>query len=149
MLQRKPLEDRRTRSTQLIRKLIHSRQELLASYQKLVERRPFTDCPEAPRLLQRLCQLLVDYTANAHFQLFRHFAEQRERRRAAAAVAREIYPEVMALTQAFLDFNDKYDCGDHCRVGPELAEDLARLGEQLAVRFELEDRIVEAFLGRR
>jgi regulator of sigma D len=42
-----------------------------------------------------------------------------------------------------VDFNDKYDAaGDAFSVEP-LADDLSRLGENLAARFELEDALIQ------
>lgn len=139
--------DRRVRSSNLIRKLMETRTEMLSIYSELIGKRPFVDDPSVPTLLQRFCQCLVDYTAQAHFQLYRHFAENRERRLAVISVAEEIYPRVLEITQAILDFNDKYDCEDHCEVLTSLREDLSVLGEQLADRIELEDRLIAALTG--
>src|SRR3569833_1393739 len=139
--------DRRARSSNLIRKLVDARTEMLALYGELIGKRPFTADPSVPALVQRFCQSLVDYTAQAHFQLYRHFAENRERRVAVVGVAEEIYPRVLEITQSILDFNDKYDCEDHCEILSSLREDLSVLGEQLADRIELEDRLIAALTG--
>jgi len=40
------------------------------------------------------------------------------------------------------DFNDKYDCEDHCDIGNDFEQDLSSLGEALATRIELEDKIL-------
>lgn len=141
--------DRRARSSNLIRKLVDARTEMLALYSDLIGKRPFINDPSVPALLQRFCQALVDYTAQAHFQLYRHFAENRERRVAVVKVAEEIYPRVLEITQAILDFNDKYDCEDHCEVLSSLREDLSVLGEQMADRIELEDRLITAMIGNK
>lgn len=147
MLQEQRVSDRRARSSNLIRKLVDSRTEMLALYGELIGKRPFTGDPSVPSLLQRFCQSLVDYTAQAHFQLYRHFAENRERRVAVITVAEQIYPRVLEITQSILDFNDKYDCEDHCEILSSLRENLSILGEQLADRIELEDRLISALIG--
>lgn len=139
--------DRRTRSSNLIRKLVDARTEMLTLYGELIGKRPFAGDPSVPHLLQRFCQALVDYTAQAHFQLYRHFAENRERRVAVIGVAEQIYPRVLEITQSILDFNDKYDCEDHCEAVNTLREDLSVLGEQLAHRIELEDRLIAVLTG--
>lgn len=139
--------DRRARSSSLIRKLVEARAEMLSLYGDLIGKRPFIGDSTVPTLLQRFCQCLVDYVAQAHFQLYRHFAENRERRMAVVSVAEEIYPRVFEITQAILDFNDKYDCEDHCEILSSLREDLSVLGEQLADRIELEDRLIAALTG--
>jgi len=47
-----------------------------------------------------------------------------------------------------LDFNDKYDCEDHCTVLDTLSRDLSRLGEEIAQRIELEDKLLTAMARR-
>lgn len=141
--------ERRVRSSNLISKLVDARAEMLAMYGELIGKRPFTKDAKVPALIQRFCQSLVDYTAQAHFQLYRHFAENRERRVAVVAISEEIYPRILEITRATLDFNDKYDCEDHCEVLTSLDKDLSRLGELLADRIELEDRLISALIGSR
>ncbi len=60
-------------------------------------------------------------------------------------MAEDIYPRILDSTQIILDFNDKYDCEDHCEVVTTLGGDLSKLGEVLADRIELEDRLIAAF----
>ena len=150
MLQENRVEgDRRVRSSNLVKKLVDSRTEMLALYSQLAAKRPFDGNDTVAPLLQEFCQSLVDYIANAHFQLYRHFAENRERRGPVLKIADEIYPRIIDITQAILDFNDKYDCEDHCEIFPTLGSELSVLGELLADRIELEDRLIAAFSGRR
>lgn len=147
--QQMPVE-RRVRSAGVVKKVIELRGDLLACYSKLVAQRPFNRRDGVvPLMLQRFCQDLVDYTATAHFQLYRHFAESRERRKAVVEVADRIYPRILDITECILDFNDKYDCEDHCGDLRELSDDLSRLGELLADRIELEDELIQAFNGSR
>src|SRR3569832_2746623 len=102
--------DRRARSSNLIRKLVDARTEMLALYGELIGKRPFTADPSVPALVQRFCQSLVEYTAQAHFQLYRHFAENRERRVAVVGVAEEIYPRELEITLLFLVFFVLFVC---------------------------------------
>lgn len=140
--------ERRIRSANLVNKIVEARTEVLALFSKLIAQRPFITHSVAPSLLQQFCQALVDYTAHAHFQLYRHFAENRERRVSVSKVADQIYPQILTITQAILDFNDKYDCEDHCERLSTLDKDLSTLGEQLADRIELEDRLIAVFAGK-
>jgi len=143
--------DRRVRSTNVVNKIVDARTEMLTLLSQLVNKRPFIlDSIDAtvPNLLQQFCQSLVDYTAHAHFQLYRHFAENRERRVSVSTVADQIYPQILTITQSILDFNEKYDCEDHCESLSALDEDLSRLGEQLADRIELEDRLIAVFAAK-
>ena len=142
--------DRRVRSASQINKIVDARNEMLSLFGELIAKRPFVTESTVPTLLQQFCQALVDYTAHAHFQLYRHFAEKRERRVSVSKVADQIYPEILIITQAILDFNEKYDCEDHCEGLSSLDQDLSALGEKLADRIELEDRLIAVFAsGRR
>jgi regulator of sigma D len=142
--------DRRIRSTSQINKIVDARTEMLALFSELIAKRPFVTDSNVPGLLQQFCQALVDYTAHAHFQLYRHFAENRERRVSVSKVADQIYPKILTITQTILDFNEKYDCEDHCEGLSNLDKDLSELGEHLADRIELEDKLIAVFAaGRR
>ena len=142
--------ERRVRSVSQINKIVDARNEMLALFSELIGKRPFMSDTSVPTLVQQFCQALVDYTAHAHFQLYRHFAEKRERRVPVSKVADQIYPKILIITQAILDFNDKYDCEDHCESLSDLDKDLSALGEQLADRIELEDKLIAVFAsGRR
>lgn len=136
---------KRRRSMTMIQRLVGSRTEMLSLYTLLASRKPFNEAADAQMLLQEFCQSLVDYTANAHFQLYRYFAEKNERRQEIRDVAATVYPKVLDMTNMILDFNDKYDCGDHCSHLNNLEEDLSKLGEVLADRIELEDELITAF----
>lgn len=140
----KPKFERR-RSMVAIERLVNARTEVLANYALLGSMQPFNDVGAVQEILQAFCQSLVDYAASAHFQLYRFFAEKNERRQEVADVAANIYPRVLEITNVILDFNDKYDCGDHCSQLSNLGTDLSVLGEQLADRIELEDKLITAF----
>ena len=134
----------RRRSMIMIQRLVGARTEMLSLYALLARQKPFNDVSDVQMLLQEFCQSLVDYTANAHFQLYRYFAENNERRKEIYDVAVSIYPNVLDSTNIILDFNDKYDCGDHCSHLNNLEDDLSKLGEILADRIELEDKLITA-----
>lgn len=135
--------ERRAQSHQDISKLVDSRNETLAILSDLALRQPFKIDHDTQLLLQNFCESLIDYTASAHFQLYRHIDEEKERRAPVQEIAGEIYPRISDITQAILDFNDKYDCEDHCTNLAGLADDLSKLGELLADRIELEDRLIQ------
>jgi len=134
--------ERRARSHQEIDHLVESRTGALSLYSELAAKRPFKPEHNTQRLLQNFCETLIDYTASAHFQLYRYIDENCERRLPIQEIAGEIYPTISEITQQFLDFNDKYDCEDHCGNFTELAGDLSAIGEKLADRIDLEDRLI-------
>ena len=65
------------------------------------------------------------------------------------AIADEVYPHIVKTTDAILAFNDKYEKTDLRRGADGLSDDLSRLGEALADRIQLEDRVIGALSGGR
>jgi regulator of sigma D len=137
-----PPVERRARSHREIGALVETRTDTLSLLGELASKQPFKPEHDTQLLLQNFCESLIDYTATAHFQLYRHIDENKERREPVLKIADSIYPRISEITQSILDFNDKYDCEDHCTNLSELADDLSKLGEYLADRIELEDRLI-------
>jgi len=143
----KPFRERRNQSLELIRKLVAARTEMLALYSKLAENHPFNQGEDIGGLLEEFCESLIDYTAEAHFQLYKYFSDNAERRVAVRNVAQQVYSRINEITEFVIDFNDRYaDTGD-VESMQRLESDLSRLGELLADRIELEDRLIDAFSG--
>ncbi|HKJ08251.1 MAG TPA: Rsd/AlgQ family anti-sigma factor [Gammaproteobacteria bacterium] len=139
--------ERRSPSQNRLTGLVASRNETLALYAELARLRPFTDEPFTAEALQQFCEALIDYTASAHFQLYRYVAERRERRVAVRDVAERIYPRISVITESTLAFNDRYAVADLNECLPTLVDDLSRLGEELADRIQLEDQLIDALIG--
>jgi regulator of sigma D len=139
--------DRRARSREQIQQLVQSRTETLALLTALANSQPFTPNPVVEQTLQRFCQSLIDYTASAHFQLYRYLAENQERRRSVLAVADQLYPKIVETTDVILRFNDKYETASLGDCLDFLASDLSQLGECLADRIVFEDKIITALNG--
>ena len=133
--------DRRTESRRAIEELVHKRTEMLSIYSELATMRPFSG-KVAGAALQRFCQALVDYTAEAHFRLYQFIETRQERRAAVLDFARNCYPRISDTTTLILDFNDKYDGDPDTWPLDTLEGELSELGEILADRIELEDRLV-------
>lgn len=104
--------------------------------------RPFKVCKEVRTVLQSFCEALIDYTASAHFQLYRFIEEDAERRTEVRKLAEKIYPDIAASTRFILDFNEKYESEERCENLSSLEQDLSKLGEVLADRITLEDQII-------
>lgn len=147
MPQTSTAQERRTLSLHHIKALLSVRNEMLALYGQLATKTPFEKHPSAKKLLQTFCAALVDYTADAHFELYRYLDENKERRQSVLRVADNTYPRICEITQQILDFNDKYDCEAHCDL-KALANDLSRIGELLADRAGLEDQLIHAMIDR-
>ncbi len=138
--------ERRTGSRELVDNLLKERQQLLVRFCQLAGLEPYTpDKPVATRL-QDFCQILVDYLAAVHFELYTRFSDGRERRQAVLNVADTHYSRITLTTEHAVDFNDKYEKINWSTVLETLPDDLSELGEVLAARFELEDRLFAALL---
>lgn len=136
--------ERRYAAKTKLNTLMESRKETLTLYNQLAGLRPFKPDQEVQMALQEFCEALVDYTASAHFQLYRFIDEGIERRLKVLDVAKQVYPSIADTTQQILDFNERYDCEDHCHDLSDLDKDLSNLGEILADRILYEDQVIAA-----
>jgi regulator of sigma D len=139
--------DRRSQAREKLDALVQSRTETLSLLTELAGRQPFNPEPTTEKALRRFCEALIDYTASAHFQLYRYLADNRERRRSVLSIADEIYPRIVETTDVILRFNDKYESMSLDNSVEFLAADLSNLGECLADRIQLEDKIISAMNG--
>lgn len=136
--------DRRQKSREKLDALVASRTETLSLLAELAERQPFSPDPSMEKALRRFCEALIDYTASAHFQLYRYLADNRERRRTVLEIADELYPKIVETTDTILRFNDKYEGMSLDNSVEFLAVDLSNLGECIADRIQYEDRVIQA-----
>lgn len=87
--------ERRSQSHRAIKKLVDHRTQMLSLYGELAAHRPFTSVENSEyiqNLLQRFCQTLIDYTADAHFRLYRFVDNNKERRTSVVDVAKKRLP---------------------------------------------------------
>lgn len=139
--------DRRKQSQAKLQALVQTRTETLSLLAELANRQPFSPDPSTEDTLRRFCQALMDYTASAHFQLYRYIADNRERRGSVLAIAERIYPRIVETTDVILRFNDKYESMSLDNSVEFLDVDLSSLGETLAERIQLEDQVISAMGG--
>jgi len=142
-------QERRGESHSQLHTLLETRKETLSLFNQLAEMRPFKPDRESQLMLQEFCEAIVDYTASAHFQLYRFIDEGTERRTDISTLSAEVYPQISDMTKVILAFNEKYDCSDQCNNLGELADDLSQLGEVLADRIVLEDQLINLYMGAR
>lgn len=144
-----PVVERRTTSHQMIKKFVEERTQLLSLYSDLAATHPYKDLSSVSDILTKFCEALIDYTADAHFRLYRYIDDRRERRGNVLAIASQSYPVILDTTQDILDFNDKYDSDGHEINIDTLEKDLSILGERLADRIAIEDSVIEALVAGR
>lgn len=144
--------ERRGRSREKLATLVKTRSETLSLYTELANQRPFEADEIIAEALQEFCQALIDYAASAHFQLYRYISDRIERRGPVLEVADQVYPRIVQTTDTILRFNDRYESADVLNGNSEVLEhldaDLSRLGEALAERIHLEDRVIGAMTGQ-
>jgi regulator of sigma D len=126
----------------IIDKLLAERQRMLVKFCALAGVEPFAPVQPVAAQLQDFCQVLMDYTAFGHFEVLPRIAEDPDAPTQLRAMTEEVYPEIAETTSAAVGFNDKYDASAHVLKLDELPEDLSALGEQIAARIELEDRVL-------
>ncbi len=136
--------DRREGTQEMVRKLLQERQEMLSMFCRVAGLEPYEHVTPSVDVLQSFCQVLVDYSAFSHFEIYERIVAGRERRTRVVDIAREVYPRIAEASEVAVEFNDKYDASDHTLDLHELERDLGKLGEELAIRIEMEDRIIEA-----
>jgi regulator of sigma D len=133
------------RATQgLVAKLLTERDQVLALMCRLAGVPPFD---HDAVLVTEFCELLTDYIAAAHFGLYERLEKCTERRRPVLDLVATLCPDIAATTELALEFSDKY-CAARAHGGyADLYADLAPLGEVLARRMEMEDRVIGALAG--
>ena len=142
--------DRRSQSLADIHSLVSSRSETLSLYTGLASHRPFNQNANFTEELKHFCEALIDYTASAHFRLYQHLAENRERRQAVLNVADNLYPKIADTTDEILEFNDRYGDEKNAALQTQAVErDLSHLGEILADRIQCEDQVIDALQDQR
>lgn len=142
--------ERRARLHNTIAGLISLRQDVIAAYCKLAGISSFANRDTEKHVaneeqLRSFCQVMVDYTAMGHFEVYQRIIEGKERRRIVKEVASDVYPAIAETTDFLVDFNDKYDDMENSSedIGP-LTDDLSRLGDIISIRGDLEDQILTA-----
>lgn len=147
MSQSPQAQDRRSGTRALIDKMLAERQQMLVLYERVAGIEPYAAESASDELLQEFSQILVDYIATGHFGLYGRIAEGKERRRGVLSLAEELYPRIADTTEAAVAFNDAFENLDENGREDELARLLSELGEELAVRIELEDKLIAEVLG--
>jgi regulator of sigma D len=137
-------EERRAKTQEMVDKWLAERQEMLVLFCQLAGLEPYTPDKSTKQLLKDFCQVLVDYMAFGHFEVYDRISRGEERRHDVRQVAEEVYPLILEATEISVAFNDKYDASDHELAFDRLHDDLSALGEELAIRIEMEDRLVAA-----
>ena len=140
--------ERRSGTRTLIDKMLSERQRMLVLFERCAGVEPYADEMLDNELLQEFSQILVDYIASGHFGLYERISEGKERRRGIVELAEQLYPRIANSTQVAIEFNDVCEKSNGQCFNGDLTKMLSKLGEELAVRIELEDQLISEMLGR-
>ena len=138
--------ERRNATRQQIEHMLEERTQLLALLVKASGLDGDGVDTQDEELLEEFCQVLTDYVAAGHFGLYQRIAEGKERRQDVASIAGGIYPQIEKSTQQALEFSEKYSTGNTVNYS-NLSNDLSGVGEALAARIELEDKLIAKILA--
>ena len=72
--------DRRMRTRQMVDKWMTERQQMLVLYCQLAGLEPYTPDRSSKDLLRQFCQVMVDYIAFGHFEVYNRIGQGEERR---------------------------------------------------------------------
>lgn len=126
----------------LIDRWLQERQNLLSLFVSLPQQE-LGD--ELVVVLKQFGEILVDYVSSWHFGVYEHLlAEADEFNDGGLELAKELDPKIRATTDLVLTFNDSYSGTERLCVQDvaHLSQDLSKLGEVLAERFELEEQLI-------
>ncbi len=131
----------------LITKLLKQRQAMLVAFNRLAVLKSYPESASVRLLLRRFCQMLMDYLALGHFEVYQcleEHSDHSERFRAVGRLAKFLYLRIDETTRTAVAFNDRHESQREPASWDSLGRDLSFLGEQLADRIELEDRLITA-----
>lgn len=138
--------ERKQQAYQMIAELQNERQEVWSLYCHIAELIPFSANQTVRKKLARFSEILIDYVSLGHFGVCECLFADADSQDPALSVAKEIYAVLSSTTEAAVSFNDKYENGTATAVLDDLKQDLSALGESLAKRIDLEDRLCELIL---
>jgi len=134
--------EHKLQTRKLAHELLEKRAQLWTLREQLVKLQPYTEDQALEPLVRRFCQELIDYISLEHFGVFHHLVSGGENDGPMVDLAEEIYPRLIETTSAALDFNDKCEAFSAEQLRRELPGELAVLGDEMALRVELEDRLI-------
>jgi regulator of sigma D len=137
--------EKKQQAYQLIAELQKERQEVWSLYCHMAELIPFSANRTVRKKLARFSEILIDYVSLGHFGVCEYLFAGADSLDPALSVVEKIELALSASTEVAVSFNDKYE-SDAAIIPDELKQDLSALGESLAIRSELEDRLCDLML---
>lgn len=131
------------KTDKVIKNWLNERQELLILFYRVLKVHPFTEehLESDIEILQKFCQVLIDYVSAGHFEIFEKIAEAHEYTK-SDGLDRNLLVNILRTTVIAMDFSHKYENSTNYS---QLKQDLSNLGEALAKRMDLEDNLLQAY----
>lgn len=144
-----------------INDMIRQRQHLVLLYMQLINQE-FTDAashddpfaeetssadtvynPALVKQVTNFCETLTDYISHGHFDLYPKIVELLENASGRSlSIAQRVMPRLNDTTEPLMNFCDLYAEEQSPQKFKNLRRDLAVIGEELEIRFRMEDRLI-------
>jgi|GEM_PF-2943618 len=138
--------DKQEHFRQTAKSLIESRTQALALYNDVMSYQPFDDSSTFREILEDLCELLVDYSGKVHFNLLNNIQDEYDLDESILSITADISTQLVDNTQRILDFHDLYNSDVQESHMEKLSQSLSDLGEIIADRIALEDKVISIIL---
>lgn len=135
-----------TNNLHLVASLQEERSAVWSMYCQIAEMKPYASENRIRPVLSKFSQLLIDYVSLGHFSIYEHLLAEKQNQSSVLSYAEQIYPAFSNTTASAVSFSDTYDDGKRKFKTDRLAQDLSVLGEHLAERMELEDKLCSMLL---
>jgi regulator of sigma D len=141
------ISEHRLQTHKLAQELLEKRAQVWSLREQLLKLQPYLPGQPLETLVRRFCQELIDYISLEHFGVFHHLLNGDEKDEGLVELAEQLYPRMVETTSAALDFNDKCEALSAEALCKELPGELAVLNDELALRIELEDRLIASMIA--
>ncbi|NVJ49097.1 MAG: sigma D regulator [Gammaproteobacteria bacterium] len=133
-----------SKTATVIARWLAERNELLVLYCRLTGKRKDQVLPDKSQINQ-FCDILIDYVSAGHFEVYEQLVSYCDQKGPQSLqLLEDVFPQISETTDIVVDFNDKYsDDQAHEELMSQLDHDLSKLGEAIAFRVELEDKLID------
>lgn len=128
----------------LVAELQEERSQVWGLYCQIADMKAHFASAEIRPLLADFLGLLIDYVSLGHFGVYEYLTKNCQPEQ--LSIAGQVYPMFTKTTASAVTFCDRYENRNRNFKADHLMQDLSTLGESLAERMELEDRLCSMLL---
>lgn len=101
--------------------------------------------PSLVKQVTQFCEMLTDYISHGHFDLYPKIVELMENASGRSlSIAQRVLPRLNDTTEPLMNFCDLYAEEPSEEQFKNLCRDLSIIGQELEIRFRMEDRLIIA-----